>query len=175
MKRILSNVLFIALIVIALLGVFANEHALVLAQDTVPAATPTVAPVVINFEPAPSSSVVNFSAALPYLAVIALLGALLVFVVVRHDKIATVAANGIPAPAWPSVRAGLIQGANDIGAYVRETPSPLDDAVYTPTRSEFDDLIARIDTLEQAKATPPVIVQTGDGASVVPPGTGGTS
>lgn len=163
MKRIVLFVLSVLFVLCVVSPVSPVAHA----QDATPEATPAVVTVnvpgtTINVEqpaaPAADAPWLDLSKSAPFLAVIVLLCVLLAFSTIRHDKLAVVAANSIPASLWPAIRAGLVQGANDVGAYVGGTPTPLDDAVYTPTRSEFDDLIARMDALEAAKSAAQVTV-----------------
>lgn len=159
MKRI---VLFV-LSVLFVLCVVSPVSPVAYAQDATPEATPVVVSggdTITIEQPAPveASPLFDLSKALPYIAVIVLLLVLVVIEVVDKRRLSELVAKSMTPEMFAIVSAAINKGVADAGSYVALTPSPLDDALFRPTKAQVDDLLARIQALEDAKSGAQVTV-----------------
>lgn len=129
------------------------------AQEATPEATAVAPTTIINYnEPvttADSEPLFDLSKAAPYLAVIVLLVALVLIEVVDKRRLAELAAKSLTPEAYAILSAGIVRGLADAGAYVKATPTPLDDALFEPADVQIRDLLDRVKALEDAKQAPP--------------------
>lgn len=155
MNRILTLVMFgLALLIVA-------PSTLAQTAEPLPEATPIVVSGDTSITIAQSPSVpvesttplFDIGKAAPYIAVIILLIVLLVVEVVDKRRLAELAAKSLTPEAYAVIAAGIHRGIEDAAAYVQGTITPLDDALFGPTRTQVEDLLARIQALEDAKSS----------------------